>query len=117
MITTIRLQDAEFRAYHGCYQLEKQVGNHFVVDITVTAEVGDAPQRDDVASSINYLKVYAIAEEQMRQTSNIIENVALRILDAIYAGFQGVQHVEVTVSKIAPPLGGKVARVSATVAR
>lgn len=117
MVTTICLEGAEFKAYHGCYDLEKKVGNHFTVDVRIEAETGDAACTDDVTRTINYLTVYQIVEREMRQPSNIIENVALRIIDALYASFSGVQHVEVRVSKIAPPLGGKVGRVSATLAR
>ena len=49
--------------------------------------------------------------------SNIIENVALRIADRIKASWDGILRVEVTVAKLAPPLGGKVGRVSSTVVR
>lgn len=117
MITTIRLEGAEFRAYHGCYDLEKKVGNRFVVDVCVEAEIGDAAERDDVTSTVNYLEVYSIVEQEMKQVSNIIENVALRIADRVKESWSGVLRVEVTVAKLAPPLGGKVGRVSSTVVR
>lgn len=53
----------------------------------------------------------------MAATSDIIENVAVRIIDAVYDNFEGIKHVKVTVSKLAPPLGGKIKRVSATLER
>ena len=117
MVTTIKLEGVEFRAYHGCYDLEKQVGNRFMVDVCIDAEIGDAAERDDVTSTVNYLEVYSIVEQEMAVVSNIIENVALRIADRIKASWQRVLRVEVTVAKLAPPLGGKVARVSSTVVR
>jgi len=36
----IVLDRMEFRAFHGCYELERKVGNRFTVDLTVTAELG-----------------------------------------------------------------------------
>ena len=117
MITTIRLEGAEFRTYHGCYDLEKKVGNRFVVDVCIEAEIGDAAERDDVTSTVNYLTVYELVREEMGVVSNIIENVALRIADRIKASWDGILRVEVTVAKLAPPLGGKVGRVSSTVVR
>ncbi|MBQ8863732.1 MAG: dihydroneopterin aldolase [Rikenellaceae bacterium] len=117
MITTIRVEGAEFRAYHGCYDLEKKVGNRFVVDVCIEAEIGDAAERDDVTSTVNYLTVYELIREEMAITSNIVENVALRIADRIKASWNDILRVEVRVTKLAPPLGGKVARVSATIIR
>ena len=33
----IRLERMEFRAMHGCYELERKVGNRFTVDLEITA--------------------------------------------------------------------------------
>lgn len=104
----------EFRAGHGCYELEKIVGNRFLVDVAITAEAGEAAENDDLTKSINYLTVYEIVERQMRITSNILENVAKRITDALYEAFPQVEKTTVKVSKLAPPLGGKIEKVSVT---
>lgn len=114
MKVLVELENMEFKAYHGCYELEKQVGNRFMVNVAIEAEIGDAPCRDDVNQSINYLTVYELIGTQMKITSNIIENVAERIIDAIYQRFPSVEKVTAKVSKIAPPLGGKIDRVSVT---
>jgi dihydroneopterin aldolase len=112
MIATIKIENMEFRASHGCYDLEKKVGNRFMVDVEIDAEVEDAANTDDVSKSINYLTVYELVDEQMHIASNILENVAKRIIDAIYGRFPECLRVTAKVSKLAPPLGGKVDRVS-----
>lgn len=104
-----------FRAFHGCYDLEKTVGNNFTVQLEITADIGDAAERDDIGSTVNYLTVFEIVQVEMRRTSDIIENVALRIINAIKARFPQIISVTCTVSKLAPPLGGKIGRVSATI--
>lgn len=114
MRVLVELEQMEFRAFHGCYELEKMVGNRFLVNAAIEAEIGDAPQRDDVNSSINYLTVYELVVAQMKITSNIIENVAERVIDAIYGHYPDAIKVTVKVSKLAPPLGGKVEKVSVT---
>lgn len=114
MIATIKIENMEFRASHGCYDLEKVVGNRFLVDVEIDAEVADAAEHDDLTKSVNYLAVYETVREQMRIPSNILENVAKRIIDAVYARFPGCLRVTAKVSKLAPPLGGKVDRVSVT---
>lgn len=105
----------EFRASHGCYELEKIVGNRFMVDVEIDVEADDAARSDDVGRSVNYLTVYEIVRDQMQTPSNILENVAKRIIDAIYARFPECLKVTARVSKLAPPLGGKVDRVSVSI--
>ena len=38
----IALDRMEFRALHGCYELERKVGNRFTVDLELTALLGEA---------------------------------------------------------------------------
>ena len=117
MECTIRLEQMEFHAFHGCYDLEQKVGNHFTVDVTLTAEIGDAARHDDVEQTINYVAVYQLVEREMKKPSHITEHVALRILDALFATFPALLHAEITVGKLAPPAGGKMRRVAVTLAR
>ena len=42
------------------------------------------------------------------------QRVATNIIEALHARFPAVRHVRCTVAKLAPPLGGKIARVSVT---
>lgn len=117
MIYTISLEDMEFKAYHGCYDLEKIVGNRFLVNLTIDAELDRAAKDDNVSETINYLTVYSIVAECMKHKSDILENVTLRIIDSVYESFPVVTRVCATVSKLAPPLGGKIGRVSVTLCK
>ena len=108
----IVLQRMEFRALHGCYELERKVGNRFTVDLEITACLGDAAAEDSVEQTVNYLTVYEVVSLQMRITQRTIERVAMNIIEAVYASFRQVRHVKCTVSKLAPPLGGKLEKVS-----
>ena len=110
----ITLSDCEFRALHGCYELERKVGNKFVVDVRITAELGNAAAHDDVNATVNYLTAYETVREQMAVTQHTIERVADNIISALYARFPQIRRVECTVAKVAPPLGGKVGRVAVT---
>ena len=110
----IVLTRMEFHALHGCYELERKVGNRFTVDLELTAELGHAATDDDVRKTVNYLTVYEIVRERMAVTQRTIERVATNIIEALHARFPAVRHVRCTVAKLAPPLGGKIARVSVT---
>lgn len=113
----IRLERMEFRAYHGCYDLEQKVGNRFHVELELTAELGDVAAEDDVRLAVNYLTVYEEVRRQMAVTQRTIERVAMNIIEALYAAFPQLRHVKCTVSKLAPPLGGKLDRVSVVLER
>ncbi len=117
MKVLIELEKMSFHAKHGCYDLEKVVGNRFLVDLQLEVEAGAAAKHDDITKSINYLTAYEVVREQMARPSNILENVAHRILDALYATFPTLERATVKVSKLAPPLGGKVEKVSVTMTR
>lgn len=117
MTYKITLESMEFKAYHGCYDMEKIVGNRFLVDVSLEAELDDAARADDVSQTVNYLSVYSVVSECMRQKSDILENVVLRITDAIHEKFPQVARACVTVSKLAPPLGGKINKVSVTLCK
>ena len=86
----IVLNRMEFRAFHGCYDLEQQVGNRFTVDLEITAELGEVASEDCVEKAVNYLLVYETVREQMRVTQRTIERVSMNIMDALYARFDEV---------------------------
>lgn len=116
-LTVIELENMEFQAFHGCYELEQVVGNRFLVDVTIQADLQKASQSDSIEDTINYLEVFETVREEMSITSHILEHVTSRIIDAIYTRFPASRQVKVKVSKLAPPLGGKIEKVSVTQAR
>lgn len=111
---TIRLDGIYLRAYHGCYDLEQQVGNRFRVDMVIRTPLGNLPQTDDVRQAVNYLTVYEIVERTMQRTQRTIEAAASNIIEAVKEAFPQIVEVECTVAKLAPPLGGKIDKVSVT---
>jgi hypothetical protein len=50
-------------------------------------------------------------------TQRTIERAALNIIDGLYAAFPQIRHVKCSVAKLAPPLGGKIERVSVVLER
>ena len=113
-VYTIRLDGIYVRAFHGCYDLEQQVGNRFRVDMAIRTSLGDLPTSDDVTKAVNYLTVFEIVERTMQRTQRTIEAVAANIIEAVKETFPQIIEVECTVAKIAPPLGGKIDKVSVT---
>lgn len=113
----IELEEMEFYAFHGCYKEEQTVGNKFIVNLTMTADCSLAAATDDVSNAANYLAAYQVVKEQMAVKSHLLENVAERILQALPAKVPTATSARVKISKVNPPLGGKVGRASVTMER
>ena len=45
----IELENMEFHACHGCYPLEQVVGNRFLVDVKIEADLSKASASNSVA--------------------------------------------------------------------
>jgi len=111
-MSLIKLEGMEFFSYHGCFKEEQKIGTKFIVDLSIETDVEQAALNDDLHLTINYLTVYQMVKIQMEIKSKLLEHVALRILDNLYQQFPSVKWAEVKVSKLNPPLGGKLKSVS-----
>ncbi|HKK58853.1 MAG TPA: dihydroneopterin aldolase [Salinivirga sp.] len=113
----IQIENMEFYAYHGCYKEEQVVGNHFLVDLTLETDCKKPMKSDNLEDALNYLKVYEFVKAEMQIKSHLLEHVAGRILETLYAEFDQIEHATVKVRKMNPPLGGKMESVSVTLDR
>ena len=111
----IELEGMEFHAYHGCLEKERREGNTFIVDFHAETELEKAVKTDELGKTIDYGRVYDIVAGQMAIPSNLLENVAGRILDAIRKEFDDALFLKVRVSKKNPPVNGVCAWSRVTV--
>lgn len=117
MTGLIELQDMEFYAYHGCYAAEKKVGNRFMVNLWMEYDASKPAETDSIKDALNYQTAYEVVDEQMAITSSLLEHVCKRILDALFDKFPQLITAQVDVSKMAPPMGGKMKAVTVTLRR
>jgi 7,8-dihydroneopterin aldolase/epimerase/oxygenase len=108
----IHLEDMEFYAYHGCFSEERVVGNKFKVSLCVETDMQKAAQTDNIHDALNYQNLYGLVKEQMAVKSHLLEHVAGRIIEQIKIQFPQATKAEVKVSKLNPPMGGKMKNVS-----
>jgi 7,8-dihydroneopterin aldolase/epimerase/oxygenase len=113
----IEIENMEFYAFHGHYREEQVIGNRFLVNVQVLTSTDKAAQSDDLKNALNYQLVYDIVKEQMHLKSHLLENVAGRILDKLYERFSSIEKATVKVSKMNPPMGGNIEKVSVTLSR
>ncbi|MBZ4675735.1 MAG: folB [Anaerophaga sp.] len=110
----IELEEMEFYAYHGCFREENVVGNRFIVNIALKTDMTLPMKSDKINDALNYMKVYELVRQEMQQTSNLLENVTARIVDSLYRNFPQIKWTRVKVSKMNPPMGGQMKKVSVT---
>ncbi len=110
----IAIENMEFYAFHGCFEAEAVVGNRFLVDLWIDIDHRMAAESDNIIDAVNYQQAYLIVKREMAIRSNLLENVCKRIIEGLYDEFYGLKHVKVKVSKMAPPMGGAIERVSLT---
>ena len=105
-IGIIELEGMEFKAYHGCLEQEKVRGNSFVVDFRGELDLASAAESDNLNDTLNYADIYEIVSDEMSIPSELLENVAGRIVKAIELRFPQLISFSVRVSKKRPPVDG-----------
>jgi len=113
----IQIENMEFYAFHGHFKEEQIVGNKFLVDLKIETDMTRPSETDNLKDAVNYQQAYQIVKKQMEKKSYLLENIAGRILNAIYAEMEGIKKVTVTVAKMNPPMGGKIGSVSVVMER
>ena len=113
----IRIDEMEFYAFHGHYREEQIVGNHFMVDVEIETDTERAGESDDLNDTLNYQAAYLVVRREMEKTSNLLEHIATRILNALYSELAGIRKATVRVSKLNPVMGGRIGRVSVEIKR
>ena len=111
-MSKICLENMEFHAFHGCLEFEQQLGNTFVVSLCMELNTEQAGKTDNLEDTLNYQLVYDNVKEQMEIPSKLIEQVGQRIMDSVFEKFPQIKELEIKLSKLNPPLGGRVERVT-----
>lgn len=103
----VSLEGVRIFAFHGFYPEEQVLGTEFILDIDASLDVFDNG-KDDLANTVNYVRLFEIASEEMKITRKLIETVAHSILERIRHEFLAVQTIRVSIRKLNPPMGAEV---------
>ncbi|MDR2466094.1 MAG: dihydroneopterin aldolase [Prevotellaceae bacterium] len=114
---TIELENMEFFARHGCGEEERTAGGIFLVSLRIATDAEQASESDNLLDALDYQAAYNIVAREMATPSSLLEHVARRILAALYDELSGIRKATVKVSKLNPPLGGKVEKSSVSLSR
>lgn len=112
MKSFILLENIRIYAYHGVFPQETLVGNNFIVNLKITADLSKAIESDDLNDTISYATVYEIVEQEMAISSKLLEHVAGRIIKSLKKHFSQIDEIKLKISKINPPVKGQVEQAS-----
>ena len=99
------LRNVRFHAFHGVMPQEQQVGGDFLLTLRVGYPLAKAMESDEVADTLNYAALYELVKQEMQQPSKLLEHVAGRIVAAIDKTFPLVTSIDLTLTKLNPPMG------------
>ena len=111
----ISLEGIEIFGHHGYYAEERKKGNTFIVDIILTVDFKKAAVEDTIDGTINYEQVYEIIKQEMGNSVKLLEHLAQRIVGKVMEEFTKVSAIELSISKLNPPLSGKCKKAKVTV--
>ena len=108
----IKVENIRVFAYHGCLKEETKIGSDYRVDLEVKADLQTSAKTDKLSDTVDYVFLNRIIKEEMEKASHLLETVAKRILNRIFNEDELVKKATVWISKLNPPIGGDVAKVT-----
>ncbi|MCG8701164.1 MAG: dihydroneopterin aldolase [Bacteroidales bacterium] len=106
------LEELEFHAFHGVMPEENKIGAKYLVTAIIKADLSKAMISDDISDTVNYQVIFDLIKEEMKIKSKLIEHVGGRIVNRILDDCSKVESIELTITKMAPPVNGNMPRAS-----
>ena len=107
----IYLKNIKVYAYHGCMEEEKKIGSNYLVNLIVHADLSMSCKSDELKDTVDYVALLDIVKKEMKMRSNLLENVADRVVNKIISKFPTVRKAVVKIAKLNPPINGDVDEV------
>ena len=104
----IYLKNIKIYAYHGCMEEEKKIGSNYLINLTVHADLSMSCKSDELKDTVDYVALLDLVKKQMKTRSNLLENVADRVVNKIISQFPSVKRAVVKIAKLNPPINGDV---------
>ena len=108
----IKVKNIRIYSNHGCLQEEARIGSHYLVNVSVTANLEKSSKTDCLADTVDYVHINKIVKEEVVQRSELLEHVVQRILKRLFREINLIDEATVALSKMNPPIGGDVEAVT-----
>jgi dihydroneopterin aldolase len=118
IVDKIFLNQMEFYGYHGVFSEETKLGQRFVVDVVVEADLAKAGYSDHLEDSINYGEIYEVVQSIVEgKPVKLLEAIAEKITSKLLTRFSSIQTCTVKVYKPNPPIPGHYQSVAVEITR
>jgi dihydroneopterin aldolase len=106
MTQKIKIVGLRVYGYHGVLEHERQDGQYFIVDATLTIDSERASATDDIANTVSYAEIANLISENVRNNPvNLLETLSQRLADEVlFAASPWAKKVKITVSKPDAPI-------------
>ena len=111
---TISLTGITLYGYHGARPEERALGQRFVVDVDLEADLRHAAATDDLDATVNYSEAYQlVAAIVAGEPVNLLETLGERIARTMFERFPQVQRSRVRIAKPGVAIAGSILREAA----
>jgi dihydroneopterin aldolase len=115
---SIKLNGIKTYAYHGALEEERTLGQFFITDIVLYADLQKASETDDLSQTIHYGEAYGLVEDVIKGDSvNLIEHLAEKVSRRLFDQYDRILEMDITITKPSPPIDGSYDSVSITLNR
>jgi len=105
-------------ARHGLLEHESEVGQRFVIDLELAADLSESSRTDRLKDTVNYGSVVDVAMKAFADRNYyLLERAAGAVADSILEAFPRVGAVKVTVHKPHAPIAAIFEDVGVTLTR
>jgi 7,8-dihydroneopterin aldolase/epimerase/oxygenase len=105
----ILLQQYRCKAFHGVFPEEQVTGGEFEVNLDVSFE--EQGILEELKDSISYTHLLDLVKASMKVSKPLLETVCQEIAAEIKAAYPFVGEINITISKLAPPIANFQGRV------
>lgn len=110
----VSIHGLRIHAFHGIHPIEKEKGNDFLLDVDISIDLYHAASSDNIADTVDYSEVVEVIKQEMNDRSDLLESVALRIIQSIKSLSGDITRVSVTLKKLSAPIHADLDAVSVT---
>ena len=107
MSDSIEIRGIHCFGYHGVHAEEQRLGQRFIVDVSLSLDLGSVARQDDLSHGADYGQVVRRVREIVEgEPSKLIEAVAERVAMALLQQFDAVVSLEICLHKPNAPVAG-----------
>ena len=101
----IYIKGIKLHAFIGVSELERKVGNDYVVNLRLRYNIEKAMLSDDVTDTLNYAEVYEVLKKVMLTPVKLLEHAAHNIEVELGKQFPKIEEIHLQLTKLNPPMG------------